>query len=1006
MGNLHQRRMGNLHQKLLKWFLPMFLHLFGVAKATLESQSVVFLSDKRFALLTYLALQTDWVSRDHLALIFFADSQDSRKNLRHLLSRVRELDFAKLETNDNLVRWAVNSDVLEFNRAFAAADWQSAVQWYTGLLLERFSLDLPEFITWLEVEQETLKNSFKEATLAFTTQLEASSQIAQTTAVFGQALRLEPLAEDVLQAFLRFASRQKSTQSSALAAFETFNRLLKQEMGLQPLESTRLLYQQLKNTPLDLEPIAKLRGFTAINTAFIGRERELEEIQTKLLSPDIRLLTLVGQGGIGKTRLAIQTAFQMAGRFEDGATFIALANLSSAVQILPALFAVLELPLTNPETALEKLKTHLQDQEMLLVADNLEHLLDGTDLLLELLHDCPKLKMLVTSREVLDRQNEYLLDVFGMAVPTANTPNFEMFDAVQLFVRSAKKTNSRFSLEAAQHDFMVQICQFLGGLPLALELASHWTRVLSLEEIVAQLKQGLGFLESTQAELPERHRSLRAVFEYTWRQLNQTEQNALQKLSVFQNGFTKEAAESIATISVQTLLRLCNKSLLQRGSNGRFERHAMIQELSFEKLRSEPELQQAQQTKHSDYYFAFIEQRPMGGSTDQQYLSQIESDLENIRSAWYFAASQKDYLQLERSTDLVVFFDRKARCAEGIELFEAAVTALETATTNANAVLGKASYEIAWLGHRIGRYDMALAERAVQLLQPLEDNNKHGGWLMKALNTLSMIAEQIGDNQKALENVEKALMLAKSLKHQDAIANYLSRIGDIENNLGLIQKAQEHYFDALEIHKILNNQFGCVIIYNNLGLLKMNLADFSQARKYLTNGLELAQEIKYTQAISFLLNNLGNLTLKTKEYEKARDFCLEALTTNEQLSNSTVRATSFMILGRVSIAKKMIPEAIQYFQKSLKIAWSVHELPIVMQNLVGLSELHIKLGNTSQASEFLHIVNHHPSTDESSRREANILLEESPELSPPIEFNLDLELHNAIMGILENPMSL
>ncbi len=960
--------------------------LFGVAKIIFSNSTIPFLPEKRFLLLAFLAFKADWVSRDQLALLLWddADSVSARKNLRHLLSRVRDLPFVTLETLDEQVRWVVDSDVLEFARFFATGDWKNAVASYQGLLLEGLSSALPAFEEWLEIEQETLRTSYREAVLSYAAMLESKQQMLEMNTLFQRALRFEPLAEDVLQAFLRLSLQNSASQVAALQAYEAFAKVLDQEMGLVPLESTTLLAEQLRNAliTLNLEPVNILRGFTAPNTAFIGRERELQAIEAKLSAPEVRLLTLVGQGGIGKTRLAIETASRIGALFAQGSTFVALANLSSTVQVLPAIFAALELPLVNAEHATEQLITHLQNQEMLLIFDNFEHLLDGADILLEILQSCPAIKILTTSREVLDWQDEYLLDIFGMSIPASSvTPEvtpIEEFDAVQLFLRSAKKTNARFTLEPEDQKYMIQICQLLNGLPLALELASHWTRVLTLAEIVLELELGLTFLQTTQPELPERHRSLRAVFEYAWTLLNPDEQMALQRLAVFQNGFTREAAEHISGITIRTLLTLCNKSFLQRNATGRFERHLMVQEFSFEKLHSNPALLEAQQEKHSDYYFDFLEQRPMGGSTDQQYLTEIETDLENIRTAWHWAVHQKNYLHLERSTDLVVFFDRKARCEEGQQLFEDAIEVLEQAGANAKAALGKACFEAAWLGHRIGRYDIALAERAVQLLQSLEGRET---WLMKALSTLSALEKIQGYPESSLTHLEVALKIARMVGNSAHIANYLVGIASLKTILGRYSDAENNDLEALLLHQQADNSFGITILHNELGILKTKQGFFPQAKEYLNLGLQLAHELKYTLIVPFFLNNLGEIALKTKQYEVARSHSLEALQLNELHFNATVKATSLIILGRISESES---EALLFFQDALRIAWKLKEIPLVIKIFLGVGEMYFRINNT-QAQELFELVYWHPATEASIRFEAQQYLEQPQNLAFDIE---------------------
>jgi DNA-binding SARP family transcriptional activator len=881
--------------------MTTFVQLLGTAKANLESVSVPFLSDKRYLLLAFLAFKHDWVSRDQLANLFWADtdSVSARKNLRHLLSRTRNLDFAQLEGQDD-VRWLVQTDVALFQQALGQGDWEQAISVYQGPLLAGLSIESSEFEDWLQQESEALQNAYREAALNHAKQLEQQHRFEEAGALLAKVLKTDLLAEDIVQAYLRVAGKSGAHRLEALRVFEAFTNLLRQELGLEPLELTKQLATALKleSTNSSFIPVSSpmlkpsknadvlvaqaeiapsLRNFPTPATPFVGRDVDLSEIAAYFKQPEIRLLTLIGAGGMGKTRLSIQVALEQAKHFADGAVFVPLANVASSANIVPAIASALGFVFSTLEPQETQLQKHLADKQLLLVLDNLEHLLSGTGIILELMETCPNLRFLTTSREALDFQGEYLVDVFGLDVPKSNAEHIEIYDSVQLFLRSAKRVNPRFNLEHDAKTSVVEICQMLQGSPLGIELASNWLRVLSVQEVALEVQKSLDFLTVNQPNIPARHRSIRAVFEHSWMLLTEDEQSALKRLSVFAGGFRKEAAEQICDINLRTLLTLTNKSLLRRTQSGRFERHALVQEFSLEKLQQDQTLFANQQTKHGTYFFDFLEARPMGGSLDQQRLKEIEEDLENIRSAWDWAVRNARADQLGRSTDLVVFFDRKARCEEGARLFQAAIEVLDAGKVSEQAALGKACFDAAWLGQRLGRYEQAyqFATRAVELLRPLED--EVGSWLMKALNTLSIIEKILGNNKNALQNLQEALELARKHENHSAIANYLDTIGGIESDLGHIDEAESHYKEALEIHQKSDHHFGTIILCNNLGLLKSNLNEFEEAKQYLQDGLLLAQKINFTVIIPYLLNNLATLAYKMQDYKSARDSCLEAL---------------------------------------------------------------------------------------------------------------------------------
>lgn len=972
--------------------MATYLRLLGPARAEYQGRSVVFQPDLRFLLLAYLACRGDWVSRDHLTFLFWPDipGPEARTKLRHLLSRARALGFAPLEGEDEQVRWLVESDVMQFQGALGQGDWGRAVRLYRGRLLEGINPEFPDYDDWLRQEQEGLQNAYRQALLNHSQALEAQGRPAEAHALLGVALKGDLLAEDLVQAYLRTAARS-GVRAEALKGYEAFRHLLEQELGLEPLETTRQLAEALRQSPapeppgvpgrptltaVGAEEAQKLRNFPPQLTAFVGRDLDLSEIAGFFREPGIRLLTLVGPGGIGKTRLAVQVGLEQARRFREGAAFVPLASTALPEALAPAIAGALGLELSPKPSPEEQLKAHLQDQELLLILDNLEHLLPGAGLISELLGAAPALRVLVTSREALDFHGEYLVEVAGMDVPPAlDDERIEIYDAVQLFVRSARRLNPRFGLGPENKPQVARICRMLGGSPLAIELATSWIRLLSVEEVGEEIGKSLDFLRVNQPDLPERHRSLRAVFEHSWNLLSAEEQTALMRLSAFRGGFRKEAAEAVAGVSLRTLLTLTNKSLLQRTPQGRFQRHATVREFSEEKLAGSQILHAIQQERHGLYFFDFLEARVMGGPHDQGYLAELEEELENLRAAWGWAVEYQRADQLERSTDLVVFYDRRARFEEGANLFREAVEALSPANPQHHAALGKACVDSAWLYRRMGRLDRAreYTTQAVELLRGSDSPT-----LMKALNLLGEIYRDTGDKDQARGYLSEALALARKLRNIRAQSNYLNNLGQLEQLAGNYQQAGEHLKEVLILQEQNNNLFERVMTLNNLGRLELAMLNLSRATTHLQEALQIATNIGYRFSIPYLLSNLGGVAYQAREYTRAGDLCLEALQVMESNADPLVKATVYMTLGRTATATGNLAEAAQYFRKSLEIVWPIQELPVVMENLVGLAELNFKLGNMDMTLELLDLVISHPATEPWFKRDAEELLGSLP----------------------------
>ena len=312
-------------------------------------------------------------------------------------------------------------------------------------------------------------------------------------------------------------------------------------------------------------------------TPFVGRRVELAQIAHYLDRADCHLLTLIGVGGIGKTRLALQAAGQALGAFADGVYFVPLARISSPEFLVPAIMEAIDYPLSGKADPKRQLLNYLHQKEMLLVLDNFESLFSlpgdsdsGRDLLLEMVKGASKLKLLVTSRERLNLQAEWLLTLQGLPYPPAETASGEeTFEAVELFAQGAHRVRPDFALSAEWPE-VVRICRLLEGMPLGIELAAAWVSMMPCAEIARELSRGLDLLSTTLHDVPARHKSLEAVFDQSWQLLSEPERAVFKKLSVFQVGFDRRAAEQVAGASLPTLAALVNKSFLRVGSTGRY----------------------------------------------------------------------------------------------------------------------------------------------------------------------------------------------------------------------------------------------------------------------------------------------------------------------------------------------------------------------------------------------------------------------------------------------------
>ena len=387
-------------------------------------------------------------------------------------------------------------------------------------------------------------------------------------------------------------------------------------------------------------------------TSFIGREAEIESLLADLAQPDCRLLSLVGPGGIGKTRLALEVAAHALDDFEHGVFAVELAAVHAADDIPGAIGRAVGFQFAGQgsgRTPRDEIVDYLRAKEMLLVLDNFEHLLDGVDIIDDMLTTAPGVKIVATSREVLNLDWEWIYTVRGMSVPQdADADDMDDYSAIRLFAARARRVQPRFSLHD-ERECAVHICRLVDGMPLGIELAASWLRMLTCQELATEIGASLDVLTSRQRTGPERHRSLRAVFDHSWGLLSTLEQETLMQLSVFPAPFRREAARAVAGVSLAVLSVLVDKSLLRVDGEGWYDLHPLLQQYAAENLNSQPEGAQAAHTRHSHYYLNFMADHTgrVYGADSPEALKEIEAELENVKAAFRWACQQGDSQRLE-----------------------------------------------------------------------------------------------------------------------------------------------------------------------------------------------------------------------------------------------------------------------------------------------------------------------------------------------------------------------
>ena len=775
-----------------------------------------------------------------------------------------------------------------------------------------------------------------------------SRQIAELLA---QHLEIPSDQRDV---FLKVARQEKAVDS-----FETF------PPAAQPPPAL-VSRQNQHSLPLTLPPL-------------IGREHELRAILQQIQDPACRLLTLTGPGGVGKTRLALEAAHRLRDSIAHGVCFVPLAGTSAPEFIVPAIADTLGMGIASPPNLKSQLSLFLRDKEMLLVLDNLEHLLNGIELLGEMLERAPRLKLLTTSREGLNLRAEWTFEIQGLPVPAdSGTADLESNSAASLFMQRARQARADFTVHPDEFPAIARICRLVEGLPLGLELAASWVRMLPIREIADEIERNMDFLSTNARDVPDRHRSFRAVFDYSWNLLLMEEQRVLMQLSTFQGGFTRQAAEEVAGASLSMLASLAGKSFIHRSDAGGYEQHELVRQYSALHLQEDAQNERATRDRHARYYLSLWHESEdqLKSAKQRNILRELTGQIDNFRAAWNWSLSQGQFDVLGSSLRAVlIVYDLRGWYEVGIErlqsLIEAFQSAPELPSQNMDA-LGLALSIQGWFHFRRGALQEARDrfEAGLAILRPLDDLKS----LADALTLFSPLMTSLGDSEKAIQQISEGLSAARTSKDRWRIAQALMMQGGILAGWGKYEEAYTSSREALSHFRSLGDTRLIVVTLNTLGYVAIQLSRYDEARAFLQESLTVLSPAEDPWSVGTAYGNLGIVELAQGNASKARAFLQKSILLFTELGMMGDVASYLVHLGEVFEALGSSEEAEQNWLDAIRMARDVQALPTTLACLIRLAGLHAARGDRQAAYEWAAWLAQHPAAWQDTKNRAEVLL--------------------------------
>lgn len=978
---------------------------------------------KAIALLAYLVVTGKAHRRDQLAALFWPDYDQAaafaylRRTLWELnnilgdewIDSDRETVTFRQDSGYWLDTDAFQTRVAESTNNLAALEEMIAL--YRGDFLSGFFVqDTVSFEDWQIQQAEFFRREFAGALENLVLVYEQAGTFDNALPHVRRWLSLDPLNESAHRAIMSLHARL-GDRSAAVHQYEACVEILKKELGVAPQAETTALYEKIirgeikrersEQTPTPSTSARFSSHLPLLPTPFMGRRPEVEQIKTLVMSPDHRLLTLIGPGGIGKTRLSIQSASELADQFRDGVWFVPLAPLQSAEALLPAMANALDFCFyRQEERPRQQLVDYLREKHLLLILDNFEHLIhEGRELVGEILATAKNLKLFVTSRERLNLQGEQLYRVSGMRTPpvtdvvTWSDPEEQAksFSALQLFVERARRVQPDFRLTQDNLEAVTEICKLVDGMPLGIELAAGWLEVLTPKEIAAEVARSLDFLETDLQDVSDRQRSIRAVFESSWKLLSEEEQNVFQKLTVFRGSFSREAAQSVSGASLRMLLGLANKSWLQQVEEGRFALHEVLRQYGYERLQANNEEWQTANNSHADYYLDFVQEleHDLRGPNQIEATNALDKEfVNNIQAAWDWLIERKRFDDLvNRMLPGIFHFSLIRTPAVLIAMIKRARKEMPESHNREDVVqrvvleVAETSFEINW-----AMLEDRPQERLSKLWATVEEfrlADDMGYWffvLMQAYREGIDSDHDFGDFQKLLQKLQiqqdpwvfghalflayaatgaaeaeregylmEALTIFQNIGVVHEQASTLQVLGEITWSKKAFDQAVQFKQAALELFEKAGDQFGVGLIWFDLARINVFRGDFEQAYYAYREQRRIYETAGNRRLIGINLSWESMTASRYGTLEHALDARKRSLEIAQEENNLNDYSWAMWEMGELYRLMRNFEQAQIWYQKSLPYFEKIQENNGIGYYFRGLGEMALDLEQWEEA---------------------------------------------------------
>lgn len=943
------------------------LILFGTPEILVEDTPIEVDTRKAIALLAYLAVKKQPISRDVLCNVLWTDydQQSASASLRRTLSvayKALQRKWLAIERTRAGLSQApdVWVDVNRFRELVQMAHHHQhpsgicatcyarlceAVELYRDDFLAGFNLrDGSNFEEWQSFESESLRHDLN-FVYAGIIEWHIHQQDFEVAIAFAKRwVQMDGFYEKAQHMLIQLYA-QAGQRPLALQTYETYRLKLEQELDIAPLPETTDLYERILEGHFQVleHPMSKMQSFPithnlpAIGRPFIGRTEQLTALTTLLQDPTCRLLTIVGPGGMGKTRLALKVAEKQLDRFAHGVFFVEIQPPVTAESIIGQIASTIQHTFLRDTAPERSLKDYLQDKHMLLILDGFEIALEQVAVLVNLLHAAPAVKMLVTSQVPLDSTEEWQFPLHGL----------EVEETVDFFAAYSKRVLANQTFDT---QLVTPLHEILGGVPLAVELAIGWLNVLSFEELQAEILQNQGVLQATRQDMPARHANLNAIFSYLWSLLTPELMTTLQKLTIFEGGFERQAAQTVTKISLPALSALLQRALLVN-QGGRYRMLNPLRAFILVTYTPEPDIQR----RHSLYYGDWMQRQVIHGRDQKKILQAIAIELPNILTGWQWAI-QHYVLDtvIHYSRNLFSFFEVQGRFEEALPHFEKAVQAFQ----RSNLYYHSEAYGLllanqgSLLAHQ-GNF--GVAHQLFKESHAIFTGGNHWREVGQVLNYLGLIAMMRGQHTEANAYFDESLAIYQELADELGTAKVLNNIGILLNRQAKYQEAIPHLGQALQIYRQIGDERLLAYTQNNMANALVGLGKLEEAIPFYQESYEHKLNLGDEWGVACALTNLGDIAHQKDRNHQAQELFQACLQICRRIGKKDGMVTSLKNLAMIARHEQEPETANGYLREALYLAAQVEIPSLLLEVLLELAALHVK-EHRDQAIRLLQLV--------------------------------------------------